>query len=299
MAPSSNGPRKDAMPRTDNPGASPLQTVDLALEVLLSYSERRTSWGVVELANELGIDKSAAQRLLASLAARKFLQSDPIKRRYSLGPAMWRMAALWERTGGLASLSQQVLEPLAHDTNRTAVFAIPDGLHVRCVAAVDGAGPLRSHPLVGELYAANAGATARGYFAFLEGHERRALISGRVFAKFTKLTEQDEQTLERRFADTVEQGYAISDGEYDYGTRALALPVYALHRPVGSISLGESKFPAREDALIDCLPRLRVAAAELSALLDERTLRARPRRDREASTHRGQTDSMSTTGSSR
>lgn len=263
------------MQRPAESRSSPLQTVDRALEVLLSFTERRTDWGVLELADELNIDKSAAQRILAALAARQFLRSDPITRRYSLGPAMWRMAALWERTGGLGALAQQVLELLARDTDRTALFAIPDGQHVRCVAAVDGAGPLRSHPLVGELYPANAGATSRGYFAFLPAAERRALTSDRIFPRFNELTAPDEIALERLFQETVRHGYACSEGEYDYGTRAIALPVYMQRRPIGSLSIGESKFPEREDRLLDHLPRLRQAADELSALLDTESHRLR------------------------
>ncbi|SCL25728.1 IclR family transcriptional regulator [Micromonospora inyonensis] len=249
---------------------SPLQTVDRALEVLLSFTERRRDWGVMELAEAFAIDKSTAQRILAALAARGFLSADPVTRRYSLGPTMWRMAAVWERAGGLAALAQRVLEPLAFQTDRTAIFAVPDGLHVRCVAAVDGGGPLRSHPLVGELYPANAGATSRGYFAFLDSNERRALISGRVFATFTGLTKVDEQELERLFVETVAQGYAYSEGEYDYATRALAVPIILRGRPVGSLSLGESKYPARPDDIRDHLPALQAAAEQLSALLDNR-----------------------------
>ncbi|SCL21782.1 DNA-binding transcriptional regulator, IclR family [Micromonospora pallida] len=249
---------------------SPLQTVDRALEVLLSFTERRRDWGVLELAEAFAIDKSSAQRILAALAARGFLSADPVTRRYSLGPTMWRMAAVWERTGGLAALAQRVLEPLAFQTDRTAIFAVPDGLHVRCVAAVNGGGPLRSHPLVGELYPANAGATSRAYFAFLDSNERRALISGRVFATFTELTRTDEHELERLFVEAVAQGYAYSEGEYDYATRALAVPIMLRGRPVGSLSLGESKYPARPDDIRDHLPALQTAAEQLSALLDNR-----------------------------
>lgn len=249
---------------------SPLQTVDRALQVLVSFSERRQDWGVLELAAAFDIDKSSAQRILAALAARGFLHADPITRRYSLGPTMWRMAAVWERTGGLAALAQQVLEPLAHQTDRTALFAIPDGLHVRCIAAVDGGGPLRSHPLIGELYPANSGATSRGYFAFLDPNERRALVSGRVFAKFTELTQIDEEALERLFVETSAQGYAYSEGEYDSATRALAVPVRLRERPVGSFSLGESKYPERIDDIRDHLPALQTAAEQFSALLENK-----------------------------
>lgn len=261
-----------------SPQQSPLKTVDRALEVLLSFNERRTDWGVMELAHAFNIDKSSAQRILASLAARQFLRADPITRRYSLGPAMWRMAALWERTGGLASLARHVLEPLAADTDRTALFAIPDGLYVRCIAAVDGASPMRSHPLVGELYPANAGATSRGYFAFLPPAERRALTGGLIFPRFSELTAPDAPALEVLFDQTIRNGYAFSDGEYDFSTRAIALPVYMRTRPIGSLSLGETKFPERDDVLQDFVPRLQQAAAELSSLLDRQSQRMNHKR---------------------
>jgi len=266
------------MSPTDEPPRSPLQTVDRALEILISYSERRTDWGVLELAEEFGIDKSTAQRLLAALAARGFLRSDPVTRRYSLGPTMWRMAALWERTGGLATLADQVLIPLAQETDRTAVFAIPDGFHVRCVAAIDGGGgPLRSHPLVGDLYPAHAGATPRAYFAFLDGHERRALLTGRPFARFTDITEVDQEALERVFEQTVAQGWACSEGEYDAGTRAIAVPVRLGRRPVGSLSVAEAKTDKHLDDIRDHVPRLLARSEELSGLLAHHTAPARGR----------------------
>lgn len=263
----------------DDQGRSPLQTVDRALQILISYSEQRRDWGVMELADELGIDKSSAQRLLAALAYRGFLRPDPVSRRYSLGPTMWRMAALWERTGGLASLAEGVLERLARDTERTSIFTIPDGFHVRCIAAVDGGGgPLRSHPLVGDLYPAHAGATSRAYFAFLDRNERRALLTGRPFARFTDLTEVDESALDTVFEQTVTTGWAFSDGEYDAATRAVAAPVRLGRRPIGSLSLVEGKTEELPGEIREYIPRLLEATEELSNLLSHRSPTPRARR---------------------
>lgn len=265
----------------DSPPAAqtPLQTVDRALEILLSFSEFRSSWGVLELADEFGLTKSTAQRLLAALATRGFLRADPQTRRYSLGPAVWRTAALWERSGGLAALADPFLLTLAQTSARTALFAIADGTHLRCIAAVDGvAGPSRSHPFVGELYPAHAGATSRAHFAFMDPAERTALLSGRPFARFSGLTQVDETALATLFEETVDTGYALSEGEYDAGSRALAVPVFGGPRSVGSLSLVEGKTARYSDNLLDHLPELQKAATELSALLSARPPAA-PRRD--------------------
>lgn len=261
------------MPPDESPGggASPLQTVDRALQILLSYSETRREWGVFELADATGITKSTSQRLLAALAARGFLIADPYTRRYSLGPAMWHMAALWERGGGLARLAEQVLVPLAAQTGRTVSFTVPDGFHVRCIAAVDGEqGPVRSHPLIGDLYPAHAGATSRAYFAFLDPLVRRNMLSGRPFARYTELTEVDETRLDRLLDETYRQGWAYSEGEYDSTTRAIAVPVLIGSTPVGSMSVVEPKVFDFEDEIRDHLSSLQAAAKALADILSNR-----------------------------
>lgn len=255
-----------------------LQTVDRALQVLLSFSDARSDWGVTELAEAMGLNPSTSQRLLASLAARGFLTPDPYTRRYSLGPAMWHMAALWERSGGLARLAESVLAELAQATGRTASFTVPDGFHVRCIAAVDGElGPLRSHPLVGDLYPAHAGATSRAYFAFLDPLVRRNMLSGRPFARYTELTEVDEAALERKLDETYRQGWAYSEGEYDATTRAISAPVRIGTRPVGSVSVVEPKVVERDDDIRDHVPALQEAAQSLADVLASR--RPAPQRD--------------------
>ncbi|MBV0894223.1 IclR family transcriptional regulator [Microbacterium sp. NC79] len=220
-----------------------LQTVDRALNVLLSFSSRRTDWGVMELARELDLDKSTAQRLLATLASRGFLHADPTTRRYRLGPALWRIASTWERRGGMAALVEPYLTALADATRRSAVFAVADGAYVRAVAYVDGANesPMRDHSMVGELYPAHAGATSRAYFATLSASARQALMYTIPLAKFNDLTADDATAIEAEMVAVAERGWAYSAGEYDLNTRAVAAPVYVGSRAIGSVSIGEHK----------------------------------------------------------
>ncbi|WP_256448968.1 IclR family transcriptional regulator [Leucobacter chinensis] len=253
-----------------------MQTVDRALAVLLSFSTRRTEWGVMELAEEFDLDKSAAQRLLSTLAHRGFLYADPVTRRYRMGPAMWRIAGTWERRGGMALLVEPVLSELADRTSRTASFNLADGSYVRCVAAVDGGNaPMRDHPLVGELYPAHAGAASRAYFAFLSSSQRQALMYHRPLAKFSDLTSQDAHEIEREMLLVAEKGWAYSEGEYDSNTRAISAPVFVLGRPVASLSLGESKRVSLGDIREHVDPLLHTAA-KLGALLSTQTPDARP-----------------------
>ncbi|MGW5116744.1 IclR family transcriptional regulator [Streptomyces noursei] len=249
---------------------APLQTADRVLQVLLAFSHDREEWGVTDLAAEFGWDKSVSQRLLASLAHRGFLVSDPVTRRYRLGPAVWHMATAWERHSGMAGLVRPTLRELAAAAGVTALFAVPDGVHMRCVESADGAaGPLRAYRLADELYPAHAGATSRAYFGMLTPGARAALLYGRPMARFSTLTVTDEAELEQRMSRVPQDGHAYSQGEYDPATAGLAVPVVVRGQPVGSLSLvgpHERLDGPREDLLAP----LREAAAALADLLTPR-----------------------------
>ena len=218
------------------------------------------------------IGESVAQRLLASLAHRGFLVSIPATRRCRLGPAVWHLAWLWERKGGLAALARPVLSRLAQRTGYTAILAVPDGMHVRCVEAIDGdSGPVRHYSLVGELYPAHAGATSRAYFAMLPDTARANLFHDRPMARFSDRTLTDAEQLERSFRVTRATGYAYSEGEYDTNTAALAVPLMIRNQPVATLTLlTPDAFP--RDRHAELVDQLRDEALELA-----RALAPRPR----------------------
>lgn len=266
-------------PDTPPPHRPTLQTVDRALEILLSFTEDRAEWGVSELAEEFELSQSTAQRLLAALTDRGFLRSVPYSRRYRLGPTLWRMSALWERTGGLAALADPTLSDLSARSTRTSLFAIPDGSHIRVVAVVDGAnGPPWQHSVRNEIYPAHAGAAGRAYFAFLDPTERGRLLADRPFGRYSDATMVDRGRIEDQFLKTAELGYAISEGEFDLQTRALAVPVYIGRRPAASLCVIESATAETEGVLIDQLSNLKESSAALTLALTTKVHAAQRRK---------------------
>ncbi|MBT8163292.1 MULTISPECIES: IclR family transcriptional regulator [Arthrobacter] len=248
-----------------------LQTADRALQVLLHFDGLRTEWGVTEVAEEFGFNKSIAQRLLATLAHRGFLIADPDTRRYRIGPSAMTLGHAWERSGSLRAIVDPILRELSARTDATAILALPDNLHMRAVAAVDGSsGPLRVYPLVGELYPAHAGATSKAFYAYLPAQQRQLLFAGRPIARFTDRTVTDASALEAEFLRIRQQGYASTVGEYDSHVAVVAVLVSVRGEPYGSLSLGgpEESFVNPEQHV----PLLRHAAQQI-----ERRLTGRPR----------------------
>ena len=268
-------------PAAARPSRAPLQTADRVLQALLAFSHDREEWGVTDLAAEFGWDKSVAQRLLASLAHRGFLVADESTRRYRFGPAVWHLTTAWERNGGLAGLLRPALRALAGQTEVTALFAVPDGAHLRCVESADGGGPLRAYRLTGELYPGHAGATSRAYFGMLGPAARATQLYGRPMARFSELTVVDADALEELMARVPSDGYVFSRGEYDPATSGLAVPVVTAGRPIGSLTL-VGPHDLVDGPREELLQPLRQTAQDLGELLRPRRTPPRAGRGRGA-----------------
>lgn len=223
------------MPRTEQPSGY-LQTADRALQVLGAFTSDSPSWGVTDLARALHLDKSQVQRLLATLAYRGFLVTDPATRRYQLGPTLVALGRLAEANDGVTRAVRDLLAPLAGRTGESAVLNVPDANRYRCAAAVDGPGPLRYTTVVGQLYPGHGGAGGHAIFAFLPEERVRGLF-GATLERFSPTTPTTINELLTIHARVRERGLAVSEGEYDHRVEAVAAPVFAQATVLGAVSV--------------------------------------------------------------
>jgi DNA-binding IclR family transcriptional regulator len=116
-----------------------IQTVDRALQLLQAFETPEQELGVTELAGALGVHKSTASRLAATLAARGFLERAPGSESFRLGPELGRLALLAARGGeDLEELARPAMARLAADTGETVNLALLDAFEAVNVAQVDG-----------------------------------------------------------------------------------------------------------------------------------------------------------------
>lgn len=248
-----------------------LQTADRALEVLMAFTAEHPEWGVTDLARHLSFDKSQVQRLLATLAARRFLVADPDTRRYRLGPALVGLGRLAEDSDGTLAAVRDLLAPLAQRTGESALFVVPDGNRYRCAAAVDGPGPLRYRSIVGEVFPGHGGASGHAIFAFLDPSRIATLFEDEL-AAINPNTPRSRAALERIHEQVRRDGIAVSLGEYDERVEAVAAPVFAQGAVVGAISVigPRQSIAAHVDAIIAEVGR---AARRATAALGNETVR--------------------------
>ena len=115
-----------------------VQTVDRALQLLLAFDAEGQELGVTELAARVGVHKSTASRLAATLAARGFLERPAGSEAFRLGPELGRLGLLALGGRELVELSRPAMERLAADTGETVNLAVLDGEEAVNVAQVEG-----------------------------------------------------------------------------------------------------------------------------------------------------------------
>lgn len=213
-----------------------LSTVQRTLEVLKSFSAERPEWGVTELAERLGTNKSQIHRAVATLAGEGFLVPNPVNRKYRLGPALVRLGIVAEESGSIPQLVQPVLERLALDMGETMVFSLAAQGEYVMRAAADGPGAIRFALTPNRRFPWYGGASGHAIFAHRSEKEISALLGGGFSESTTRGPHSREDILQRHRA-TREQGFAVSVGEYDEKIMSVAVPVWLGPDAIGSVAV--------------------------------------------------------------
>src|SRR5207244_4739795 len=115
-----------------------VRSVDRAAALLLALGDSQGEAGVTELARRLGLHKSTASRLLATLQKRGLVEQDEESGKYRLGLVVIRRAEKAERTLDFRGISMPELERLARLTHETTGLGILHGDTFLTVAQADG-----------------------------------------------------------------------------------------------------------------------------------------------------------------
>src|SRR5581483_6897657 len=121
---------------------------------------------VGEIARRLGVHKSTASRLLATLEAAGFVRQEERSGRYRLGLRLLAVAGVLLAQLDLRHIAQPVLHRLAEESQETANLAVwdpPDAVNVAQVASPQ---PIQYVGWVGRRTPAHASATGKALLAF-------------------------------------------------------------------------------------------------------------------------------------
>ncbi len=240
-----------------------VQTVDRALQLLLAFDADRQELGVTELAARVGVHKSTASRLAATLAGRGFLERAPGSDAFRLGPELGRLGLLALGGRDLPELARPVMERLAEDTGETVNLAILDGSEAVNVAQVEGRHIVGVGSWTGRRTALHCTANGKVLLAF-----GACRLPEGPYEAFAARTITSAGRLRSDLATVRTRGWASAVGELEEGLHAVAAPVIdASGSCRAALSVSGPAYRMPPEALAEIGERCRVAALEIGGLL--------------------------------
>ncbi|WP_225881938.1 IclR family transcriptional regulator [Streptomyces aureocirculatus] len=256
-------PENPEKPREAKAPAGSVQSVDRAVSVL-EILARHGEAGVTEIAEELGVHKSTAFRLLGVLENRGLVGQAKDRGKYFLGAGVLRLAGAAAVRMDISQEGGPVCRELADELGETVNIAVLDDDAAVNIMQARGPASVTAQNWLGRRTPLHATSSGKVLLAHLPTTLREGLIA-RTLPRITDHTVTGTVALRRDLEAVVHQGFAIVVEELEVGLAAVAAPVRAHDgKVIGALSASGPVYRLTEDRLTELAKRTVAAAVELS-----------------------------------
>ncbi|MDQ1130863.1 IclR family transcriptional regulator [Microbacterium sp. SORGH_AS_0888] len=244
-----------------------VQSVDRAIQILEMLSDA-SALGVSEISRRLGVHRSTAFRLLATLEARNLVEQEERRGTYQLGFGVLRLAGRITARMDIVKDAQLVCDELTAELNETSNVAILDnGAAVNVTQATGTRLVSVTRQYVGQRTPLHATSTGKVLLAHAAPEVVRQVLA-QPLEQCTENTLTVPATLEEHLELVRRRGWAAAAEEWEYDTNALAVPVLGIDGSVvAALSITAPSFRMPETAFPDLVEVLLRHARQLSARL--------------------------------
>jgi DNA-binding IclR family transcriptional regulator len=227
---------------------STVQSVDRAAAILEMLAHDGES-GVTEIAAQLGVHKSTAFRLIATLERRGLVEQNVERGKYRLGVGILRLAGATTARLDVVQESRPLARALATDTGETVNIAVLSEGAALYLDQVAGGSSLQSHNWVGQRIPLHATANGKVLLSGLSDQQIAAEVGSRL-RSYTPTTITSLKQLIAQVDEIREAGHAVVVDELERGLTAVAAPLRNVHGDViASLSVSGPTFRFDEDRL--------------------------------------------------
>lgn len=193
---------------------------------LLTLVAERGSVGVSAAAEQLGVARSTAHRMLTTLAAEGFVRQDPATKAYAAGRGMLEIGLAALRHLDVRAAARRELEALRDELQETVHLAVLEGTQILFIDSVESGRAVRVGSRIGIRLTAHCTAAGKAILAAspptILGEYLAALPPG-----LTRRSMVDADAIEAEIAVTAQRGWATNFEESEEGLSAVAAAIPA------------------------------------------------------------------------
>lgn len=240
-----------------------IRAVERALDVLLCFSETNPELTMTQISLQVKINKSTVHRLLGTLEKKRFVQRDPVTGNYRLGIRILQMTYLTREKYDLRRLAQPYLQQLSEKYRENINLAVLDETEVIYVEVIESPQRIKLAATPGQRLPAFSTASGKSILAFLPEADVQKLLK-RGLPRYTARTIINMAEMTKDFTKARQQGFAISEQEFEEGINAVATPILDPGgTPIGSISVAGPAARLPRDYMLTIGQQIHTVAQEL------------------------------------
>lgn len=246
-----------------------ISAVSHAMSIIEVLADEPHGATLTQLVRRVGIEKSVASRILATLEADGYIVRQPGTALFGLSIRFTATALRQIERSGLIDLCQPILRSAAERTGELIQLAVVTGAGLTYVAKAQGAHRVQAMPLIGTRAVLHASAAGK---LWLAAQDDRIGLKAALDAGLTRFTQHTIVTAEALSAEIRQvraQGYAVLVQELSEDMNAVGVPI---HRPrdgslLGAFLVGAPAYRMQRKRMVSLVPELKVWAEQLAGIV--------------------------------
>ena len=225
-----------------------------------------------EIADTLGIPRTAAHRLLGDLKETGYVKQDPSTSQYLLTVRLASLGLSYLAASGITDVAQPLLDELADATGELARLAVAEGDQLIWVAKAQGArSGLRYDPDSGADAYLPASASGLAFLAAMDDERALRVIAAQGMERAAAMGPGAPSTLREllnRVEETRQRGFGVVFDAYEAGTSAIAAAIRRKgdQEPIGTVSIAGPSTRISRERIDELAPYVLGCAERLSAI---------------------------------
>lgn len=235
-----------------------------AFDLLDHFTAHHPSWGVRELAQFTGQNKSTIYRMLATLESLGVLRKESQTERYTLGLKLFELGHRVQLQQSLINQTHPALLEVAENISETVHLGILRASQVFMIDKVESPKGLKLNSTIGTYSPVHCTSLGKILLAYQEADRQKRILATLDLAAYTPNTLTRKRELTSHLAEVREQAYALDREELELGLICVAVPVFNQEDElVAALSAAGPANRFREHALGDYLEILQEGAAAI------------------------------------
>lgn len=241
-----------------------IKSVLKAIDILSLFSASEPRLTLAEISNRLGLHKSTAHHLLASLLSRGFVEKVDGDR-YALGTAIIALTQGVRVNAELRDRAAPLLRELADSCRESVYLAVLDYDHALYVYAIESPRRLLARTAVGDRVLLHCTGVGKAILANLPPSRVEEIVTQVGLPPSTEVTITDAAMLHEELKQTRERGYAMDRQEHERSTYCVSAPIFdASGHAVAACSISGTDPEILGTRLDELAQRVRYVAQEAS-----------------------------------